>query len=373
MTVERKVFDAHLKVFTGEGRGTAVLGRLGVRDKDGDVLVPGLLGGEQQVPLIQAHDWQVPAFGRAVVRERDGEMVADFVLNLETPRGKEWASVLAFDLAHGPIQQWSWGFSVLPNGSEIGTHEDERVRLLRRIKLHEVSPVVVGASVGSRTLSLKDGDEVAGVVREYERLSGLKLPDLTPPTAGAHVFRYKFSRVPADDPRWQAACAGLKVAVAELRSTEPYLYFFTEALPGDEVSFISPHPLVGASHIPAHPNVVAVHEKLSPAAVLETIAHEVCHHARPGLSEAKVAEFGREIARTGDLPTLIPVPVFLSPDEARAMRRSREAPVHYDPFSNTEYMLTLRVVPTRSPQPKARGETAPADRLSPLSGRPMPQ
>lgn len=158
--MERKFSEAHVKQFTGEGRGAAVLARLGVRDKDGDVLVPGLLGGEQQAPLIQAHDWQVPPFGRAVVRERGDELVADFTLNLETARGREWASVLKFDLERGPLQQWSWAFTVPPGGAETGMHGGASARLLKRIQLLEVSPVVVGASMGSRTLALK-ADRVA--------------------------------------------------------------------------------------------------------------------------------------------------------------------------------------------------------------------
>lgn len=412
MTVEIERKTGSVKQFTGEGRGTAVLARLGVRDKDGDVLVPGLLGGEQQVPLIQAHDWQVPPFGRAVVRERGDELVADFTLNVATPRGREWAEVLAFDLAHGAIQQWSWGFSILPDGSEIGTHEGERVRLLRRIKLHEVSPVVVGASVGSRTLSLKDAEhredpisnligalrtldraaitayveslpreqqeawltQAQGLVAEGQFLATvLAFDDLTgdegKATAGA--FRYKFVYLPPEDARRRAATAGLIAAAAELRSTEPSFRFFTEAEAGEQWDFVSARPLAGASGIPAYPGVVAVYIKLSPEQVLETIAHEVVHFARPGFSEAQVEEFAREIARKGDLrPALVPVPEFVRSEEARALRK-RGYPVHYSPFLNAEYVLALRAVPT-SPQPKAMLETAPANRLVPLSGLPMP-
>lgn len=311
--IERKT--GSVKQFTGEGRGTAVLARLGVRDKDGDVLVSGLLGGEQQAPLIQAHDWQIPAFGRAVVRERNGEMIADFTLNMNSPRGKEWASVLAFDLAQlgGPVQAWSWGFSVLPDGSEMGTHEGERVRFLRRIKLHEVSPVVVGASVGSRTLSLKnasvDREELLAYLQSLPRewqeawlteaqalctearvlLLDVAFDDLS---AGKQAYRY----VHADpwDGRVSLAKSVVAAACTELGAGFPKSVRFFTSTDEERADFMHVPNLYGLC---SKDGVISLSWNLMPAEIIHAAAHEAAHLANMDVDEDAADAFAEEFAR----------------------------------------------------------------------------
>lgn len=400
--MERKTSGFELKRLDEKGQFVARIARLNQIDLDNDVTLPGAFGNDQVAPILVGHNWQQIPLGKAAIREEGDEVLAYGTLNLALDAGRSFYEALKFDVAHPPTEsEFSYGFVV--KASEPGLFTGQRVRFLKSLHVLEVSGVIAGAGdtalVAVKNASERwDREEVLSYFRtlpiveqqaRIEQVRGLcaeinflitaaEFEALTAEKAlTGKAFKYKFVYPPPEDPRRQAATAGLIAAAAELRSTEPSLRFFTEALPGDdEVDFISAHPLVGASGIPAHPNVVAVHEKLSPAEVLETVGHEVAHFARPGLPEPKVEEFGRELARKHNLrPALVPVPVFLTPEEARELRKHQT--VHYSPGLNAEFVLALRAVPAQRPQPTVPADrlTVPADRLtpSPLSGRPVPQ
>lgn len=151
--MDRKAFN--LKALDETGSGEAVIATLGVIDRDGDVIEPGAFG-EQTAKLIPAHDWSSVWLGKARVFERDNEAVAAFKINLDIPAAKDWHSALKFDLKEGqPIGEWSWGFSVDESGD--GEMNGQRVRMLKRVTVHEVSPVLLGAGINTRTLSMKSG------------------------------------------------------------------------------------------------------------------------------------------------------------------------------------------------------------------------
>jgi hypothetical protein len=54
------------------------------------------------------------------------------------------------------LLEWSYGYDVLDG--EPGTKDGESVRLLKSLKVHEVSPVILGAGVGTQTLATKSQD-----------------------------------------------------------------------------------------------------------------------------------------------------------------------------------------------------------------------
>ena len=63
----------------------------------------------------------------------------------------------------GNRQEWSYGFNV--DDSEKGEHEGKSVRILKKMTVHEVSPVLRGAGLGTRTNYAKSlRDEVAEAV-----------------------------------------------------------------------------------------------------------------------------------------------------------------------------------------------------------------
>jgi Caudovirus prohead serine protease len=155
------------------GHGLARLANLAAIDHDGDTYSPGAFawkeGSEQWVPMLPAHNRGAMPFGKARVYEDNGVAYAELHLNLETEAGREWHSHLKFDLSTGrPAQEWSYGFGVVDAADEQrGT---DRIRNLKRVDVHEVSPVVRGAGVGTSTLSMKSrggfGGQIDGVIAE---------------------------------------------------------------------------------------------------------------------------------------------------------------------------------------------------------------
>jgi phage head maturation protease len=158
------------------GHGIARLATLAEIDHDGDTYDPGAFawkdGGGQWVPMLPAHDRRAMPFGKSRVYEDAGTAYAELHLNLETSAGKEWHSALKFDLATGkPAQEWSYGFGVVDATYE--QRGDDRVRRLKKLDVHEVSPVIRGAGVGTATLSMKSrggtfAEQIDAVVAELD-------------------------------------------------------------------------------------------------------------------------------------------------------------------------------------------------------------
>lgn len=180
--MERKSFST--KALSDEGRGEAVIATLGVIDKDGDVTLPGFFG-TQPVRVIPTHDWSHVMLGKGTLTEEAAEAVARFALNLDLASGREWHSALKFDLANEPpLQEWSYGFDILPGGSEQGERDGRTVRILKPradgspgCKVHEISPVLLGAGIGTRTREMKGqngkyADDIETALEEVRAVVG---------------------------------------------------------------------------------------------------------------------------------------------------------------------------------------------------------
>ena len=143
-----------VKQLEGDGTGSAVFATLNVVDMDGDVTLPGAFG-KQTVVIVPTHNWSSVPLGKGTTREAGDEAIVDFKLNLDSPTAKEWHSALRFDLEQGqPLQEWSYGFDIREKSR--GEFEGEQVRFLKSLRVHEASPVLVGAGVNTRTLALKE-------------------------------------------------------------------------------------------------------------------------------------------------------------------------------------------------------------------------
>jgi hypothetical protein len=104
--------------------------------------------------MLPAHNRSAMPLGKSRIYEEGGVAFAELHLNLDTEAGREWHSHLKFDLATGkPAQEWSYGFGTVESVFE--QRGEDRVRRLKRVDVHEVSPVVRGAGVGTSTLSMK--------------------------------------------------------------------------------------------------------------------------------------------------------------------------------------------------------------------------
>ncbi|MEC9343574.1 MAG: HK97 family phage prohead protease [Pseudomonadota bacterium] len=148
-----------VKAMDDEGRGLARIALLSEIDHDGDTYEPGAFAsqGEQHAQILAAHNWQSVPLGKARIYEDGNEALAELHLNLDTSAGKEWHSALKFDMEHArPVQEWSYGFRVLD--SVVEQRDGKRIRVLKKLKVFEVSPVVQGAGVGTGTLLMKGAE-----------------------------------------------------------------------------------------------------------------------------------------------------------------------------------------------------------------------
>jgi len=160
MDIERKTIT-HLKELDEAGVGLARFATLNVIDSDGDITLPGAFG-EQNVKVMPSHDWGAVPLGSARIFEKGDEALAEFKINLDTASGKEWHSALKFDLEQGKgLIEWSYGFKI--EDSETETRDGESVRLLKKLTVHEVSPVMLGAGVDTGTLAIKGDDKKSGL------------------------------------------------------------------------------------------------------------------------------------------------------------------------------------------------------------------
>ncbi|MEP0409168.1 HK97 family phage prohead protease [Roseibium sp.] len=153
----------------GVGQGLARIALLSEVDNDGDTYVPGAFswkeGGEQWVPILPAHQRTAMPIGKARIYEDGNAVYAELHLNLDTQAGSDWHKALKFDLEHGKsVQEYSYGFGVLDYALE--RRDGAEVRVLKRLDVHEVSPVVRGAGVGTGTLQMKSdqGGSFAGQI-----------------------------------------------------------------------------------------------------------------------------------------------------------------------------------------------------------------
>jgi hypothetical protein len=156
----------HVKSLTIEkmddaGTGLARIAQLSGVDSDGDTYAPGAFswkeGGGQWVQMLPAHDRRAMPYGKAWIYEDGDWAMAQLHLNLDTQAGKDWYSTLKFDLAKGqPGQEWSYGYQVLD--ADFQVRGDQRVQVLKRLDVDEISPVIRGAGNGTGTISIKSAE-----------------------------------------------------------------------------------------------------------------------------------------------------------------------------------------------------------------------
>lgn len=159
MPMKHKAIDG-LKVEVkdaDQGRLSAVICTFNAIDHDGDVVVPGAFTDGERVRLSAYNhaSWGPGALpiGKGAIRTTDTEAIFDGEFFLNTQTGRDTFEIVK---QMGDLQEYSWGFDILE--SDRGQRDGEDVQYLRKVKVHEVSPVLLGASVGTRTLAVKGLD-----------------------------------------------------------------------------------------------------------------------------------------------------------------------------------------------------------------------
>lgn len=140
----------------------AVFSTFDVEDKDGDVTLPGAFDDGAQQPISafghQSHFGELPV-GVSTIRTTGKEAVASGQFFMDTTHGRDTFATVK-QLHKAGLGEWSYGYDVLD--SSFGDFNGRKVRFLRKLKVLEVSPVLVGAGVGTRTLSAKAGHREEG-------------------------------------------------------------------------------------------------------------------------------------------------------------------------------------------------------------------
>ena len=201
--METKTFTSTLEVKDDEpGRVTAVIATFNVIDRDGDVILPGAFVDGQEVPLVAAHDWSMDGWiGKGVIRVTDTEAIFDGQFWLDTTDGAEAYKKVK---NMGDLQQWSWGFHVPEGAARTGVFQGQTVRFLGEdvpLEVNEASPVLVGAGVGTRTLSVKGMKRALAVHRtpvSEEAWDGPATVATIPNDAGAAVLQKMFAWMDPD-------------------------------------------------------------------------------------------------------------------------------------------------------------------------------
>lgn len=153
MSWERKTVGATIKAAGEGGSFEAVIATFGKVDRDGDIVERGAFNNAT-VSVLPSHDANHVPLGKARIEERGDQAVAVGSFNLDIEAARDWHSALKYDLQHPPaIQEWSWDFR--PVEARDDTVDGEAVRRLVVLDTKEVSPVLRGASVGSRTIAIK--------------------------------------------------------------------------------------------------------------------------------------------------------------------------------------------------------------------------
>lgn len=169
----------HTKALTGlkindadQGLVTAVFATLNVVDSDGDVTIPGAFttGERVRISAYNHESWNgaLPV-GKGIIAEQDGNAILEGEFFLDLPAGRDTFEVVK---QMGELQEWSYGFDVLD--AAPGQFEGRDVRFLRKLKVYEVSPVLLGAGVGTRTLAtkgLKLSDHIDAALADVDQIT----------------------------------------------------------------------------------------------------------------------------------------------------------------------------------------------------------
>lgn len=140
-----------LKQAEQEGQFVATFSTLNVIDKDKDVTTPGAFADGAPVRISAwGHNWGALPVGKGVIRADDERAWVEGEFFTDTAHGRD-TYLTVKNL--GELQEWSYGYDV--DEAEAGEFEGEQVRFLRGLTVHEVSPVMVGAGLQTRTDEIK--------------------------------------------------------------------------------------------------------------------------------------------------------------------------------------------------------------------------
>lgn len=161
MDLAHKAIASGVEVKDAEkGIVEAIVGRTNVKDHDGDMFLTGSFGSRSvRLSAYNHRSWPhrggLPPVGRGTIRERGDEVVASLRFFMNTESGREhFEQVKEMD----DLQEWSFGWIPGTEKTESLTEEQRAAgirKVIKEVPVVEVSPVLMGASIGTRTTSVK--------------------------------------------------------------------------------------------------------------------------------------------------------------------------------------------------------------------------
>jgi HK97 family phage prohead protease len=151
----------------GAGEFTALVSVFGNEDSVGDVVMPGAFADDlarwkdsgDPIPVIWSHDWGDPFshIGHVTeARESAGGLLVTGQLDLENPKAQQ-----VFRLLKGRrVTQFSFAYDIEDGG--WGERDGRDVYELRKLKVHEVGPTLVGANQETELLAAKAASVASG-------------------------------------------------------------------------------------------------------------------------------------------------------------------------------------------------------------------
>lgn len=140
------------------GEFDCVFATLNVIDHDKDVTLPGAFddGATVAVSAWGHQSWgaKLPV-GLATIKETSTEAVASGRFFMDIPEAHS-TFVTVKRLHEAGLGEWSYGYDTLDHS--FGDFKGQRVRFLRKQAVHEISPLLQGAGINTRTLAAKSGN-----------------------------------------------------------------------------------------------------------------------------------------------------------------------------------------------------------------------
>jgi hypothetical protein len=136
-----------------KGEVRAIFSTFNAIDSDRDVTRPGAFADGAPVVISsyghRTWDGELPV-GLGTIRQTANEAILEGRFFLDTMAGRDTFTVVK---QLGGLQEWSYGYNVTKES--FGEFAGQRVRFIEEVQVFEVSPVLRGAGVGTRTLAVK--------------------------------------------------------------------------------------------------------------------------------------------------------------------------------------------------------------------------
>ena len=290
---DRKTFPGRVQLKGTDGEIEATFATFNVIDHDGDVTLPGAFrDGAAVIIGSWGHRSAEPPIGKGSIAVIGNEARVRGRLFIETSHGRDAYSTLK---GLGALAEWSYVFAV--KAADFGEFQGRRVRFLKALDVFSVDPVLAGAGINTRTVTLKRdwrSDLAAEKARFEATLDGLGRSDrevaaraeLAAIKARFEVFTDPYPAVnDLEVPSLVRAAAKNAAAKAARQLGMPWvpeIRWFCTGLTGRKTR--KGYSLLGDK------TGVWLHAGLDPEYAYEVAAHEVAHLA--GGDESEATSFG---------------------------------------------------------------------------------